>query len=133
MICLYSDLPVPNYLRTKLDLDLEAKQKELLKEAKEKDVSLKGEITVFNNIITSCQKIVADAKEDMEDQKSRTGVSSFTSFCLAAVFRFLLLVIGLGSEFLITCVTCDRPHTHTHTHTHLQVECKLQLQLKLVN
>ena len=69
--------PVPNYLRTKLDLDLELKQKRLLKEAKEKESSLKEEITTYNSIIKSCLKIVSDAREDMEDQKSRIGLKHF--------------------------------------------------------
>ena len=64
---------VPNYLRTKLDLDLEAKQKSLLAEAKAKDKALREEIKTYNDIIDSCLKIVTDASEDFEDQKSRSG------------------------------------------------------------
>lgn len=70
---MYFNLTVPNYLRTKLDLDLEVKQKELLKVGKARDAELKEEITAFNDIIKSCQKIVSDAREDIEDQKSRAG------------------------------------------------------------
>lgn len=66
-------LTVPNYLRTKLNLDLEAKHKESLKEAMARDSELKEEIATFNDIIKSCQKIVSDAREDIEDQKSRAS------------------------------------------------------------
>ena len=31
-------------------------------------------MAAYNAIITSCQKIVAEAREDMEDQKSRAGI-----------------------------------------------------------
>jgi hypothetical protein len=70
---------VPNYLRTKLDLDLEAKQEGLVQEAKRREAALKDEITAYNNIIKSCQKIVSDARDDIEDQKSRTGTFQTTT------------------------------------------------------
>ena len=64
---------VPNYLRTKLDLELEARQKRLVEEAREKEAGLKEEIATYNSIISSCQKIVAEAREEVEEQKSRSG------------------------------------------------------------
>jgi hypothetical protein len=70
---------VPNYLRTKLDLDLEAKQRELLEEARGKEAGLKEEISAYNTIISSCQKIVSEARDEMEVQKSKAGVMQTTS------------------------------------------------------
>ena len=66
---------VPNYLRTKLDLDLEGRQRRAVGEAREKEAGLKEEITTYNNIISSCQKIVSEAREEMEEQKTRAGKS----------------------------------------------------------
>lgn len=65
---------MPNYLRTKLELELEARHVSRMAEASTKDQSLREEITTHNNIITSCLKIVTEAKEDIEDQKSRSGM-----------------------------------------------------------
>ena len=64
---------MPNYLRTKLDLDLEAKQRALLEEARGKEAGLKEEISAYNTIISSCQKIVSEARDEMEVQKSKAG------------------------------------------------------------
>lgn len=64
---------MPNYLRTKLELELEARHTSRMAGATARDQSLREEITTHNNIITSCLKIVTEAKEDIEDQKSRSG------------------------------------------------------------
>ena len=56
-----------------MDLDLEAKQRKMVEEARAKEAGLKEEIRGYNSIISSCQKMVAEAREEMEEQRSRTG------------------------------------------------------------
>ena len=62
---------VPDLLRTKLDLDLESRQSEVLQQAREKAPVLKDSITHFNEIISSALVRVNEAREDMEEQRSK--------------------------------------------------------------
>lgn len=66
---------VPNYMRTKLDLDLEAKQKELTEEAASKGPEISSEIKKFNEMLSSGIERVTELKEEIDEQKSRTGMN----------------------------------------------------------
>lgn len=66
--------PVPHYLRTKLDLDLEAKQREQCDEAATREsAALTKEIGRFNEILTAALERVKEAKDEQEDQKPKSG------------------------------------------------------------
>ena len=66
---------VPNYLRTKLDLDLEAKQNKLAVKAREEEPRIKDKIKNFNRLLSSTLEKIVDLKEVIEDQKSKKGES----------------------------------------------------------
>ena len=65
---------VPNYMRTKLDLDLEAKQKELAERVTEKGAEISAEIKKFNEMLSSSLERVTEVREELDDQKSKTGM-----------------------------------------------------------
>jgi hypothetical protein len=65
---------VPNYMRTKLDLDLEAKQKELADQITEKGAEIGAEIKKFNDMLSSSLERVTEVREELDDQKSKTGI-----------------------------------------------------------
>ena len=64
---------VPHYMRTKLDLDLEAKQKELEDHVACKGAELSGEVKKFNEMLSSGIDRVTEMREELEEQKTRTG------------------------------------------------------------
>ena len=64
---------VPNYLRTKLDLDLEAKQNKLAVKAREEEPRIKDKIKNFNRLLSSTLEKIVDLKEVIDDQKSKKG------------------------------------------------------------
>lgn len=64
---------VPHYMRTKLDLDLEAKQKELEDHVASKGAELSGEVKKFNEMLSSGIDRVTEMREELEEQKTRTG------------------------------------------------------------
>ena len=64
---------VPHYMRTKLDLDLEAKQKEVTEQVASKGAELSGEIKKFNEMLSSGIDRVTEMREELEEQKTRTG------------------------------------------------------------
>ena len=64
---------VPNYMRTKLDLDLEAKQKELAERVTDKGAEVSAEIKKFNEMLSSSLERVTEVREELDDQKSKTG------------------------------------------------------------
>ena len=66
---------VPHYLRTKLDLDLEARQQELEEEVKGKGDSLKEDIKNFNKMIESALDRVNEAREELDEQRAKAGLS----------------------------------------------------------
>lgn len=70
-----SFVTVPQYLRTKLDLDLEARQRELVEEVRRKGDSLKEEIRQFNEMVSTALDRVGEAKEELEEQRAKAGVS----------------------------------------------------------
>lgn len=67
--------PVPNYLRTKLDLDLEAKQNKLALKAKEEESNVKNKIKDFNKLLSGTLEKIMELKEMIDDQKSKKGQS----------------------------------------------------------
>ena len=60
-------------MRTKLDLDLEAKQKELAEQISEKGAEISAEIKKFNEMLSSSLERVTEVREELDDQKSKTG------------------------------------------------------------
>ena len=86
---------MPNYLRTKLPLELEARQARRVEEAQATGQSPKEEIALHNSIISSCLKIVSDAHDDIEDQKSRSG-----GICILSSLKFSSFL-----SLLPSCVT----------------------------
>jgi len=66
---------VPQYLRTKLDLDLEARQRELVEEVRRKGDSLKEEIRQFNEMVSTALDRVGEAKEELEEQRAKAEVT----------------------------------------------------------
>ncbi len=68
---------VPNYLRTKLELDLEVKQSKLALRAREEEANVKNKIKNFNKLLTSSLEKIAELKELIDDQKSKKG-----QFCI---------------------------------------------------
>ena len=64
---------VPHYLRTKLDLDLEAKQKEAKDESIRKSSTLKEEIRRFNNMLSGSLDRVNELQGELEEQRTRAG------------------------------------------------------------
>ena len=60
-------------MRTKLDLDLEAKQKELVEQVSEKGAEISAEIKKFNEMLSSSLERVTEVREELDDQKSKTG------------------------------------------------------------
>lgn len=70
-----SFVTVPQYLRTKLDLDLEARQRELVEEVRRKGDGLKEEIRQFNEMVSTALDRVGEAKEELEEQRAKAGVS----------------------------------------------------------
>ena len=69
---------VPNYMRTKLDLDLEAKQKELAEQVTDKGTEISAEIKKFNEMLSSSLERVTEVREEVDDQKSKAGMKSQT-------------------------------------------------------
>ena len=61
-------------MRTKLDLDLEAKQKELVEQVSEKGAEISAEIKKFNEMLSSSLERVTEVREELDDQKSKTGI-----------------------------------------------------------
>lgn len=65
---------VPHYLRTKLDLDLEAKLREQAEDANAREsAAMTKEISRFNEILTAALERVKEAKDEQEDQKPKSG------------------------------------------------------------
>ena len=61
-------------MRTKLDLDLEAKQKELAEQVTKKGAEVSTEIKKFNEMLTNSLDRVTEVRDELDDQKSKTGV-----------------------------------------------------------
>ena len=66
---------VPHYLRTKLDLDLEARQQELEEKVKERGEGLKEDIKNFNKMIENTLDRVNEAREELEEQRAKAGLT----------------------------------------------------------
>ena len=66
---------VPHYLRTKLDLDLEARQQELEEQVKGRGEGLKEDIKTFNKMIESTLDRVNEAREELEEQRAKAGLT----------------------------------------------------------
>ena len=60
-------------MRTKLDLDLEGKQKELMEQVTDKGAEVSSEIKKFNDMLSSSLERVTEVREELDDQKSKTG------------------------------------------------------------
>lgn len=60
-------------MRTKLDLDLEAKQKELAEEIGSKGAEFSSEVKKFNDMLGNAIERVSEVREELEEQKSKTG------------------------------------------------------------
>ena len=65
---------VPNYLRTKLSLDLERKQRERWEEAEKEGVATAEKIKSFNQTLSSALDRVNELKEEVEERRTRTGI-----------------------------------------------------------
>lgn len=61
-------------MRTKLDLDLEAKQKELSEQVASKGAEFSSEVKKFNEMLSSGIERVTEVREELEEQKSKTGL-----------------------------------------------------------
>lgn len=61
-------------MRTKLDLDLEAKQKELAEQVADKGAEISAEIKKFNDMLSNSLERVTEVREELDDQKSKTGM-----------------------------------------------------------
>eukprot|EP00731_Ephydatia_muelleri_P018049 Em0011g89a len=71
---------VPHYLRTKLDLDLEAKLREQADDGNAREsAAMTKEISRFNEILIAALERVKEAKDEQEDQKPKSGVFQPTS------------------------------------------------------
>lgn len=67
--------PVPHYLRTKLDLDLEAKLREQADDGNAREsAAMTKEISRFNEILIAALERVKEAKDEQEDQKPKSGM-----------------------------------------------------------
>lgn len=66
---------VPNYLRTKLSLELEAKQKERWSEARKSNVT-EEQIKSYNKMLSSSLERITELKDEVEEKRTRTGVWS---------------------------------------------------------
>ena len=66
---------VPHYLRTKLDLDLEARQQELEEKVKERGEGMKEDIKNFNKMIENTLDRVNEAREELEEQRAKAGLT----------------------------------------------------------
>ena len=66
---------VPHYLRTTLDLDLEARQQELEEQVKGRGEGLKEDIKTFNKMIESTLDRVNEAREELEEQRAKAGLT----------------------------------------------------------
>ena len=67
--------PVPHYLRTKLDLDLEARERDLHEEAGQKEADIKEDISLFNNMLSSALDRVNEARNELEEQRNKASRS----------------------------------------------------------
>ncbi len=76
----HCSLAVPNYLRTKLSLDLERKQRERWEESEKEGVATTEKIKRFNQMLTSALDRVNELKEEVEERRTRTGV--FVCLCI---------------------------------------------------
>lgn len=65
---------VPHYLRTKLELDLEERQRDLGEEAR-RGGPQKEEIGRFNEILSVALDRVNEAREELEEQRAKAGGS----------------------------------------------------------
>ena len=61
-------------MRTKLDLDLEAKQKELSEQVASKGAEFGSEVKKFNEMLSSGIERVTEVREELDEQKSKTGL-----------------------------------------------------------
>ena len=76
-------------MRTKLDLDLEAKQKELAEQIADKGAEISAEIKKFNEMLSSSLERVTEMREELDDQKSKTGrMVHVDTWCLASILLF---------------------------------------------
>ena len=66
---------VPNYLRTKLDLELEAKQNKLAEKAKEEEPVIKEKIKDFNELLSDSLDRIIEMRDILDDQRTRKGLS----------------------------------------------------------
>ena len=67
---------MPNYLRTKLGLDLERKQRERWEESEKEGVATSEKIKSFNQMLTSALDRVNELKEEVEERRARPGQHS---------------------------------------------------------
>ena len=84
---------MPNYLRTKLDLDLEAKQKELAEQVANKGAEFSSEVKKFNEMLSSGIERVTEVREELEEQKSKTGEWSVETSKQAAMYMYMYDVL----------------------------------------
>ena len=73
---------MPNYLRTKLSLDLERKQKERWEEADKEGVATAEKIKSFNQMLSNALDRVNELKEEVEERRTRTGMCGWEGVCL---------------------------------------------------
>ena len=78
---------VPHYLRTKLDLDLEARQQELEEKVKGRGEGLKVDIKNFNKMIESALDRVNEAREELEEQRAKAGLTCDPRVDLPDLFK----------------------------------------------
>ena len=66
---------MPNYLRTKLSMELEAKQREQWKAATGKDGGPTiDKVKEFNQMLSSVLERVNELKEEVEERRTKTGM-----------------------------------------------------------
>lgn len=80
-------------MRTKLDLDLEAKQKELAEQVANKGAEFSSEVKKFNEMLSSGIERVTEVREELEEQKSKTGEWSVETSKQAAMYMYMYDVL----------------------------------------
>ena len=78
---------MPDYLRTKLDLDLERHQQRLQKEAEKLEATgnVQQLVTDHNSMLSSVVDIVSAAREDWPEYTSKLGQSIYKIFLVSSV------------------------------------------------
>ena len=69
---------VPNYLRTKLSLELEGKQKERWELAEKEGGPTLDKIKAFNQMLSGAMTRVNEVKEELEERRTKTGTSEWS-------------------------------------------------------